>query len=126
MGKTVDDYVATLTGWQAETVKVLRRSILAAGGVTETVKWGPPTYEANGPVSLVKAHQGHVTLGFWRGTALTSIEPRLEAGSGGATMAYIKLKGADEISAATIARLVDTGIVLNREQGDPLKKTATP
>jgi hypothetical protein len=39
MASRVDEYVAGLSGWQAEAVSALRRDILAAGGVTESFKW---------------------------------------------------------------------------------------
>ena len=121
MAKTVDEYVAGLSGWQAEAVAALRRDILAAGGVTEAFKWGHPVYEAGGPVCLVKAHKAHVTFALWRGAEMTALEPRLEP-SGSFQMASIKLDRPGQIGADQVGRLVAAGIALNREKGDPLKQ----
>lgn len=121
MANKVDDYLAGLAGWQAEVAAALRRAILAAGGVTEDFKWGHPVYEAGGPVCLFKAHKDHVTLGFWRGADMTALEPRLVP-HGGFQMASIKVTRPGEIGDAEIARLVASGIKLNREKGDPLKQ----
>jgi hypothetical protein len=117
---SVDEFVAGLSGWQAQAVAALRRDVLSAGGVTETLKWGHPVYEAGGPVCLIKAHKAHVTFGLWRGAEMTALEPRLEPG-GSFQMAAIKLRAPGEISAEQVRRLVAEGIRLNAEKGDPLK-----
>lgn len=119
MTKTVDSYIESLSGWQAQVVTELRRDILVAGGVTEAFKWGHPIYEAGGPVCLIKAYGAHVTFGFWRGGELKSVDDRLEGDKPG--MAYIKLKAPGEITPDAVARLVTAGAALNREKGDPLK-----
>lgn len=120
MSKSVDDYVAGLSGWQGEAVAALRRDILAAGGVTEAFKWGHPIWEAGGPICLVKAHKAHVTLGFWRGALMAELDSRLEPG-GSFQMASIKLKGPGEITADEVRRLVEAAVALNTKHGDPLK-----
>lgn len=121
MGSKVDEYVAGLSGWQAEAVSALRRDILAAGGVTESFKWGHPVYEAGGPVCLVRAHKGHVTFGLWRGAQMKELDARLEEG-GSFRMASIKLRAPGEIGGEQVRRLVAAGVALNREHGDPLKE----
>lgn len=120
MAKTVDDYLAGLSGWQAQTVAALRREISATGEVAEILKWGHPVWEAGGPVCLVQAHKAHVTLGFWRGQEMLELDPRLKPG-GSFKMASIKLTAADQIEAGQVRRLVARGVALNREKGDPLK-----
>ncbi|MDQ6436956.1 DUF1801 domain-containing protein [Mesorhizobium sp. LHD-90] len=120
MGRTVDDYVGSLAGWQAETVRTLRGTIMAVGGLSESVKWGHPVYEADGPVCLLKAHKSHVTLGFWRGAEMRDLHDRLEP-HGSFLMASIKLQGSDAIDAARVGRLVAAGVALNRLKGDPTK-----
>jgi len=120
MAKTVDEYIAALSGWQAQAAAELRRGILAAGGVTEAFKWGHPVYEAGGPVALFKAHKAHVTFGLWRGAEMTELDARLEP-SGSFRMASIKLQEAGGIGTDEVTRLVAAGIALNREKGDPTK-----
>jgi len=120
MTRTVDEYIAALTGWQAVVATELRCHILDTGNVAEAFKWGHPVYEASGPVCLIKAHAGDVTFGFWRGALMTDLDARLVP-HGGFEMASIKLKGPGEISAADIRRLVLAGVALNLERGNPLR-----
>lgn len=122
MANKVDDYIAGLDGWQAEVAASLRKHILAVGGVTENFKWGQPVFETGkGPVCLIKAHKAHVTLGFWRGQQMGDLDKRLTA-MGSFKMADIKLKGPGDIKGDEVRRLVEAGIALNTERGDPLKE----
>lgn len=121
MSKTVNDYIAGLSGAPAEVAKELHGAILAAGGTKDIVKWGHAVYEAGGPVCLIKAAKDHVTLGFWRGADMLDLDPRLAKGGGKGDMAYIKVKVVGEVDQAQMARLVARGIALNAEKGDPFK-----
>lgn len=121
MANKVDDYIAGLSGWQAEAAVMLRRQILAVDGITENFKWGQPIYESGtGPVCLIKAHKAHVNFGFWRGQQMADLDPRF-APIGSFKMADIKLRGAGEISGTDVRRLVEAGMSLNEQYGDPLK-----
>lgn len=120
MAKTVDDYVAKLSGWQAETAIALRAAILAGGEVKEGLKWSHPFYDAGGPVCLFQAYPKHITLAFWRGADMLDLDNRL-ARSGSFEMAQMKLTGPNQIGADDIHKLVTAGVALNREKGDPLK-----
>lgn len=122
MGKSVDDYIAGLSGWRAETVEHLRRDILAVGLTSEAFKWGHPIYESDGPVCLIQAHKAHVTFGFWRGAEMQDLAPRLVP-HGSFLMASIKLSAEDRIAAAAVRDLVERGVALNRSKGSPLAKT---
>jgi hypothetical protein len=121
MGRTVDDYVGALSGWQALTTAALRRDILAATGVAETLKWNHPVYVSEGPVCLIQAHKAHVSLGFWRGAEMLALDGRLVP-QGSFLMASIKLGATDKMDPDQVRRLVEAGVALNREKGDPLKK----
>lgn len=121
MSKTVNDYIAGLSGTPADVAKALHAAILGAGGTKESVKWGHPIYEAGGPVCLIKAAKDYVTLGFWRGADMLDLDPRLAKGGGKGDMAFIKVKVAGEVDQAQVARLVAKGIALNAEKGDPFK-----
>ncbi len=124
MAGKVEDYIAGLSGWQRDVVVALRQSILLAGGVEEVLKWGHPVYLAGGPVCLVKAFPGHVTLGFWRGADMRDLDDRL-APHGRYDMASFRLTGPRQLNDAEIAALVARGIALNREKGDPTKEAGT-
>ncbi|WDZ76937.1 DUF1801 domain-containing protein [Ensifer adhaerens] len=121
MTKTVNDYIAGLSGTPAEVAKRLHAALLAAGGLTDIVKWGHPVYEAGGTVCLLKGAKDHVTFGFWRGAEMLDVDPRLEKGGGKGDMAYIRVRSVDDVDDAQVARLVARGIELNRLKGDPMK-----
>ncbi|WP_104662624.1 DUF1801 domain-containing protein [Ensifer adhaerens] len=121
MTKTVDDYIAGLSGVPADVAKRLHAALVAAGGLADAVKWGHPIYEAGGPVCLLKGAKDHVTFGFWRGAEMLDLDARLEKGGGKGDMAYIRLRATDDVDDAEVARLVARGIELNRLKGDPMK-----
>ncbi|WP_052201753.1 DUF1801 domain-containing protein [Ensifer sp. ZNC0028] len=121
MTKTVNDYIAGLSGVPADVAKRLHDAILAVGGLTDIVKWGHPVYDAGGAVCLLKGTKDSVTFGFWRGADMLDLDPRMEKGGGKGDMAYIRLRSTDDVDAAQVARLVARGIELNRLKGDPMK-----
>ncbi|HEV7310180.1 DUF1801 domain-containing protein [Ensifer sp.] len=121
MTKTANDYISGLSGVPAETAKRLHVALMATGGLTDLVKWGHPVYQAGGAVCLLKGAKDHVTFGFWRGTDMLDLDPRMEKGGGKGDMAFIRLRTIDDIDDAQVARLVAKGIELNRLKGDPLK-----
>jgi len=113
-------YLASLRGWQAATVRRLRAAVRAAAKLEETIKWGNLVYFANGPVLVIRAESRRVLFGFWRGQRLGTIEPRLKPG-GKYEMATISLDEASTILPATIRKLVRKAVSLNRTIGDPTR-----
>jgi hypothetical protein len=113
-----DAYVAALRGWRRKCVEGLRASIRAVPRVEERIKWGNLVYLANGPALLIRAEEGRVLFGFWRGKRLRAIEPRLKC-SGKYEMATVELLEAGAISATTVRRLVREAVALNKKLGDP-------
>jgi hypothetical protein len=113
-GKTVDAYVAGLSGWQKEAVSLLREIVRRASPeATESIKWGQPVYELRGPF----AHTVH--LGVWRGAELE--DPSKLLTGEGARMRHVSLSSLDEVSEVPLAALVREAIALNRAKGDPTK-----
>ena len=120
MAKTVDEYIAGLSGTPAATAAALRELIVkTAPGLKESIKWGQPVYEAGGPVCYFRAHTNHVTFGFWRGQDLRKYSPRLE--SGGERMAHLKLAAPADVDVAEVTALIGAVIRLNEKLGDPTK-----
>ncbi|MCH7571902.1 MAG: DUF1801 domain-containing protein [Planctomycetes bacterium] len=69
--KTVDEYIAGLSGWQAQVVLQVRKIVnQTAPESDEAVKWAQPVWSFKGPFAYVKAHKQHVNFGFWRGVDL--------------------------------------------------------
>jgi hypothetical protein len=121
VAKTVDDYLATLDDDQRAIAEALRALVrTAAPGASEAIKWSQPVFEAGGPMCWIKAHKGHVTLGFWRGMQLPSASGLIE-GSGD-KMGHIKLRSQADLKPAVLKRLVREAVQVNRERGDPTRK----
>ena len=117
----VDEYAASLTGWQAETIASLRQIIRAAAPkAVEVYKWAQPVYEANGPMIFIKAHRSHMNLGFWRGAELADPKGLFEGD--GDRMRHIKLSSPADVNKSAITAFVKQAVKLNAEKGDPTKK----
>ena len=82
------------------------------------MKWGHLVYLANGPVLLIRAEEGRVLFGFWRGQRLSAIEPRLKPG-GKYEMATLELREGMTVKPATVRRLTREAVALDRKLGDP-------
>ena len=123
-GVAVDEYVAKkLTPGQAEIVNALRQLIRAAApAATESLKWGQPVYEENGPFAYIKPGKNHVTFGFWRGAELADPKGRLEGD--GDRMKHVKLASLADIRRSELQKFVKEALKLNREKGDPTKRKA--
>ena len=120
-GKTVEAYVAGLDGWQADAAGRLRDVVRsAAPSLVESIKWGQPVYEDNGPVCYFRSSADHITFGFWRGAELDDPEMRLEGE--GDRMKHLKIHSADEVTGELLADFVRQGVDLNRRYGSPTRK----
>jgi hypothetical protein len=118
--KTVDDYVASLEGWQAEILTRVREIILqAAPEAHESIKWAQPVYESSGPFAYIKAFKKAVNFGFWRGVELEDPKDILEGS--GEKMRHVKLASLEDVDEALFADLVKQAVVLNQRKGDPTK-----
>lgn len=113
-----DAYVAALDGWHKPLVMSLRRSVLAAGKLDERIKWGHLVYFSNGPALLIRAEEGRVLFGFWRGKRLRELEMRLIPG-GKYEMATMTILEGDKIAPAQVKKLAKAAIDLNQSIGDP-------
>ena len=113
-----DAYVDGLSGWQQVTVRGLRAAVIAAAKLDEVIKWGHLVYLSHGPVLLIRAEEQRVLLGFWRGQRLREIEERLRPG-GKYEMATLELREDDQVTPATVRRLVKAAVGFNKALGDP-------
>jgi hypothetical protein len=113
-----DAYVAALSGWQRLTVEKLRAVVVASGQLEEVIKWGNLVYLRNGPVLVIRAEEHRVVFGFWRGSRLRQIEPRLKPG-GKYEMASLALHQDDAVDSGVARRLTEAAVALNEQLGDP-------
>jgi hypothetical protein len=116
-----DDYVQSIGGWQRERVNMLRAIAHNVGDTAETVKWGHLVYLANGPAFLIRAEEGRVLFGFWRGKRLLDIEPRM-TGTGKYEMKTLELREETLIDRAIAERLIREAIQLNLTVGNPTER----
>jgi hypothetical protein len=118
---TVDDYIAAIPAPLTAVAAALRAAVRdAAPEAKESVKWGQPVYESDGPFAALKAYPRWITLTFWRGAALPDATGIL-AGDG-ERMKHARFATVDEVRAAPIGELVRTAVAMNRELGDPTKR----
>jgi len=111
-------YVAALTGWRRAAVDRLRAAVRVCAELEEAIRWGHLVYFSNGPVLLIRAEEERVLFGFWRGTRLREIEPRLKPG-GKYEMATVELREGESVAPATVRKLARRAVALNDELGDP-------
>jgi hypothetical protein len=120
-GVTVDAYVAGLGDWRGEIVSALRKLIReAAPDATESIKWGQPVYELNGPFAHMKAFKSHVNFGFWRGAEME--DPKGFLTGTGDRMRHVELRSLADIDAPILQSMVRTAVALNHAKGDPTQR----
>jgi hypothetical protein len=120
-GTNVDDWAKKLTGWQADTLKIIRALVTRhAPDATLVMKWGQPVWEQNGPFAWLRPAAKHVSFGFWRGAELTDPDGHLEGD--GDRMRHLKVTNADELDELDIEGFVKQAIALNDSKGDPTKR----
>ena len=114
-GKSVEWYIGTLDDWQAEIVTAMDGLITSsASGATSSIKWAQPVYESKGPFCFVKAAKKHITLGFWRGVALTDDHGLLEGT--GDRMRHIRIRSMADIRKTVFRKMIRQAIKLNQTQ----------
>jgi hypothetical protein len=116
----VEGYISKLDPSQSEIVSRVRQIILEiVPGVKESLKWGRPVYEMNGPMCYLKAHKNSVNFGFWRGVELEDPEGLLQGT--GQKMRHVKLKEKMDIDRPAFKAFVRQAVALNQAGGDPTK-----
>jgi hypothetical protein len=113
-----DAYVVALFGWRRECVECLRAAVRTVSALEEVVRWGHLVYLANGPTLLIRAEEGRVLFGFWRGQRLSDIEPRLKK-AGKYEMATLELREGMTVKPSIVRRLAREAVALNLTLGNP-------
>jgi hypothetical protein len=121
--KSVEQYIAGVTGWQHEVLAELDVLVRkAAPKATHSVKWAQPVYEQNGPMVWMKPFTNTVNIGFWRGAEMDDPKGMLEGE--GDRMRHVKIAEGGTIPEQALRRLVKQAVKLNEEKGDPTRRGA--
>ncbi len=122
--KTLDEYVAGLGDWRADTVRALIDLVTAtAPDASGSIKWAQPVFELGGPAIWVRAYPRTVSIGFWRGAEMDDRHGLL-LGEGD-RMRHVTFRGSEPIPSAALADYITQALELNRRKGDPTRRGAT-
>lgn len=120
-GLTVDEYIGRLDGWRREAATRLRNIVReAAPHAVESIKWGQPVYESNGPFCYIRAFASSINLGFWRGKSLAHLDDAIAGG--GAKMGHFRIGSPADIRPEAFAHVIREAVRLNARLGDPTRR----
>ncbi|MGC4232388.1 MAG: YdeI/OmpD-associated family protein [Niabella sp.] len=128
----VDDYISKAADFAQPILEHFRATVHnAAPGITESIKWGVPSFEYKNKIMCsLAAFKNHCAINFWSGSQITSLKPYLAPSAEGASdfgrIGNIKsLKDLPKDLAAIVKEamaLIDEGITVKRI---PAKNSAT-
>ena len=111
--KKIESWIGGLEQPLQEIAEALRKVILDADPqLTETIKWGNPTFERGGKVCHLAATKAYVSLGFFNGADLTDPEGRIEGT--GKKMRHVKVRKLEDIRGEQISAWVQQAVALNQ------------
>lgn len=120
LAKTVDEYIQRVGDWRGEIIRELREIVQSTvPKAEESIRWGMPVYELNGPICYIKSFRNQVHLGFWRGNQLK--DPKGLLCQSMEKMRHIHLTDLSQIQKSPIRELLKSAAKLNKELGDPTK-----
>jgi hypothetical protein len=81
--------------------------------LSESIKWGNPTFEKGSKVCYLAATKAYVSLGFFNGAALTDAEGVLEGT--GKKMRHVKVRDLSHIRNELLSSWIRQAIDLNQQ-----------
>jgi hypothetical protein len=112
----IDELIASIPDWRAETFASMRKAILEADGeiVEEWKYMGSPVWYRDGMIAVGNAHKGKVKLTFLYGASLPDPDGLFNAGlEGNARRAIDYLEG-DKVNAPALKKLIRAAIEFNQ------------
>jgi len=134
----IDLYISKAQPFARPILKKLRTLVhKACPGVTETIKWGMPSFEYKGPMFGIAAFKNHCTAGFWKHKLLKDPEGYLgeRSAQGGEAMGNLgRITSVKELPPDDIilnfmvqaARLNEHGIKIKRIPSERKKELIIP
>ena len=112
--KTTETWIASLQPPLRPIAESLRRLILDTDPeLSESIKWGNPTFERGGKVCYLAATKAYVSLGFFNGAALTDSEGVIEGT--GKKMRHLKVRVLSDIRGELLSSWVRQAVELNQQ-----------
>ena len=112
--KTTELWLASLQPPLRPIAESLRRLILETDpDLSESIKWGNPTFERVGKVCYLAATKAYVSLGFFNGAALTDPEGIIEGT--GKKMRHVKVRVLEDIRSELLSSWVRQAVELNQQ-----------
>jgi hypothetical protein len=112
----IDQLIAGLTDWRAETLAGIRKTILAADpDIVEEWKWmGSPVWSRDGMIAVGNAHKDKVKLTFSHGAGLPDPDKLFNNGFGGKVWRAIDIVEGDRLDERALKDLVRSAIDYNQ------------
>jgi uncharacterized protein YdeI (YjbR/CyaY-like superfamily) len=124
--KRVDEYIEDAEDFAKPILKHLRALVHSADSrITETIKWGFPSFEFKGPVCSMTGFKAHLAFGFWKESLIPGIEKYFPAEEKKAMNTFGRVqKRSDLPSDEVLIKFIKTAIKLN-EDGIKVKRAAS-
>lgn len=114
--REVDAYIRNAQPFARPILSHLRRLMhRACPQVMETIKWGVPHFEYQGPVAMMAAFKRHASFGFWK-QKLMADPARLFPKPGQSSMGGRRIRALSDLPPDTVlTRYIHAAIELNRK-----------
>jgi uncharacterized protein YdeI (YjbR/CyaY-like superfamily) len=111
----VDKFIKDSPVWSQPILKRLRASVhKACPQIQETIKWGKPSFEYNGPCCLMAAFKAHCAFVFWKAKLMENAGGRLETKNRTAMGNLGRITSLKDLpSSATLVAMVKEAVNLN-------------
>ena len=117
----IDEKIATLTDWRAETLRVIRKLIHEADpGVIEEIKWrkpsnptGVPVWSHAGILCTGETYTDKVKLTFARGASLPDPSLLFNSSLDGGSRRAIDIRKGDQTDGKALKALIRAAVLLN-------------
>lgn len=113
----IDAYIAKSAEFARPILAHLRRVVHAGcPDVEETIKWGAPAFDYQGPMCGMAAFKAHCMFGFWKGSLVSERAPGLPPADEGGAWGFRRVGSLRDLPAEEmLIRLVREAAKLNAE-----------
>lgn len=114
----IDERIASLGGWRAETLAALRALIHEADpDIVEEWKWSNPVWSHDGIVCTGEAYKSAVKMTFPKGASLADPKSLFNSSLEGHVRRAIDFKEGDKIDKPALKALIKAAVKANQKKG---------